>query len=339
MQLCERNAPLRGCPSAIFGRTAVESTTQDREAWMTDRIELIEAALDSMSDGLGLFGRDGEVVLWNQAAQGMTGYTAMELLGRAVPESLEALLEAGRNMEQPSSDLADRHRSVVQARHKLGHFVPVIASMRVLSNGLGERIGASVRFHPVDSLDALPQSEGSDISCAEGARADLLERLQIDYDDFERGGAPLGILRICVDQAQELRKTHGAAACQAMLEKVYHALAHGLRPGEEIGYWANDGFLAIAHERNAEMLAAHAQMLAGLARTADFRWWGDRVSLTVSIGAAQVSDDPQGSLTQMLQRAREAMENSIREGGNRATAAAVSSLTIHAQEDSPCSPS
>ena len=28
-----------------------------------------------------------------------------------------------------------------------------------------------------------------------------------------------------------------------------------------------------------EMLAAHAQMLAGLARTADFRWWGDRLSL------------------------------------------------------------
>jgi len=31
-----------------------------------------------------------------------------------------------------------------------------------------------------------------------------------------------------------------------------------------------------------------AQALAALARTADFRWWGDRLSITVSIGAATV---------------------------------------------------
>jgi len=240
---------------------------------------------------------------------------------------------------QPPGSLPERQRSVARARHKLGHFVPVIVSMRILFNGLGERIGASVRFHPVDSQDALPQSEESDFSCTDSARADLLERLQIDYDDFEHGEAPLGILRISVDQAKELRETHGAAACQAMLEKVYHALAHGLRPGEEIGYWANDGFLIIAHERSSEMLAGHAQTLVGLARTADFRWWGDRISLTVSIGAAQVSGDPAESLTQMLQRAREAMESSIREGGNRAATAANNGAAHHAQEDLPCSPS
>jgi PAS domain S-box-containing protein len=314
-------------------------TTPDREASMTDRIELLEAALDSLPDGVGLFGGEDEIMLWNQAAQGITGYTAVELLGRPIPEGLEPLLANGSSMEQPPGTLPESHRSVARARHKLGHSVPVIANMLVLFNGLGERIGAAVLFHPVDSQDALPQSERSDLSYAEGARADLLERLQIDYDDFERGGAPLGILRISVDQARELRKTHGVAACQAMLEKVYHAIAHGLRPGEEIGYWANDGFLVIAHERNGEMLAAHAHMLVGLARTADFRWWGDRVSLTVSIGAAQVGSDAAESLTQMLQRAREAMENSIREGGNRATTAASSSGTNHAQEDSPCLPS
>ena len=72
-----------------------------------------------------------------------------------------------------------------------------------------------------------------------------------------------------------------------MLDKVRHALAQGLRPAEEMSRWGDDEFLVVAHEHSAEMLAAHARTLAGLARTADFRWWGDRVSLTVSIGAAQ----------------------------------------------------
>jgi diguanylate cyclase (GGDEF)-like protein len=107
---------------------------------------------------------------------------------------------------------------------------------------------------------------------------------------------------------------------------VRHALAAGLRPSEVIGRWGDDEFLVIAHERTPEMLAAHAQRLAGLARTADFRWWGDRVSLTVSLGAAQAQKerDETGqdeTLAQLLERARNAMEYSMREGGNRTTLA------------------
>ena len=280
-------------------------------------------------------------MFWNQAAQCITGHAAVELLGCEIPENLAPLLATRSNMDpiQPRGALAENHRSVTKARHKLGHMVPVVASVLVLNNDLGERLGTAVLFHPVESLDALPLSERSDTAFTEAARSDLLERLQIECDDFTQGGAPLGILLVSVDQAHELLRTHGAAACHAMLEKMYYALGHGLRPGEEIGYWGGDGFLVIAHERNTEMLAAHARTLVGMARTADFRWWGDRISLTVSIGATQAACAPQEDLAQMLRRAREAMEISFREGGNRATIAARGSHRDHAQEDSPCLPS
>ncbi len=106
-----------------------------------------------------------------------------------------------------------------------------------------------------------------------------------------------------------------------------------------MGYWGDDEFLIVSHERSADMLSAHAQMLAGLARTADFRWWGDRVSLTVSIGAAQAGNDAAETLTQLLKRAREAMEASSHEGGNRVTEAVSNSAASAAHEDSPCLPS
>jgi len=124
-----------------------------------------------------------------------------------------------------------------------------------------------------------------------------------------------------------------------MMEKVRHAMGQGLRPAEEMGRWDDDEFLIVAHERSADMLTAHAQMLDGLARTADFRWWGDRVSITVSIGAAQAGPDAAETLVQLLKRAREAMEASSREGGNRVTAAVSNSAASAAQEDSPCLPS
>lgn len=104
-----------------------------------------------------------------------------------------------------------------------------------------------------------------------------------------------------------------------MLEKVERTLAVGLKPAEEVGRWGEDEFLILSHEHNPAMLAAHAQMLAGLARTTDFRWWGDRASLTVSIGAAQAERGEE--LRQLLERAQSAMLASVHAGGNHVTAA------------------
>jgi PAS domain S-box-containing protein len=236
--------------------------------------ELLEAAFDAVPEGVALVDSEGEVVLWNQAAQAITGYAAIDMLARPLPEGLEPLLL--EESEDCRAAGASR-RALVRSRHKLGHEVPVIARYLVLRDELGERIGGAALFHPAESLDALPHGEGSDAGTEE-AREEFEERLQTEFDDFRRGGPPLSVLWIGVDQAEDLRKTHGASACNAMLEKVRHAVVHGLRPAEEMSRWGDDEFLVVAHERSAEMLASHAQTLAGLARTADFRWWGPRVS-------------------------------------------------------------
>lgn len=296
--------------------------------------ELLEAAFDAVHEGVALVCAEGKVALWNQAAQGITGYAAIDVVGRPLPEELEPLL-----LDEPGdASAAGVRRALVRARHKLGHALPVIARYLVLRDALGERIGGAALFHPAESLDALPHGENRNDAAIDEAGEEFEERLQTEFDDFKRGGPPFGVLWIAVDQAEELRKTHGAGACNAMLEKVRHALFHGLRPAEEISRWG-DEFLIVAHERSAEMLASHAQTLAGLARTADFRWWGDRVSLTVSIGAAQARGDCAETLAQLLGRARQAMETSSRTGGNRATVAGANDPASAPAEVSTCLPS
>jgi diguanylate cyclase (GGDEF)-like protein/PAS domain S-box-containing protein len=293
---------------------------------MTDLIELMEAAFDSRPDGIALLGKDGQLVYWNRAAAEITGYPGIELFSRPIPEPLERLLldrprelDAGENALTPSS------RGVaVETLHKLGHPVKTIAQRMTLRDAFGDRIGIAVVFHPADNLDALPHGEIGEGEAEElhASQAELEERLQSDFDDLARGGPPFGVLWIRVDQAQELHRSHGINACHAMLDKVRHAITHGLRPAEEMGRWGDGEFLVLAHERNTEMLAAHAQTLAGLARTADFRWWGDRISITVSVGAAQAANRCEETLAQVLARAQKAMEESSHAGGNRATLAA-----------------
>jgi diguanylate cyclase (GGDEF)-like protein/PAS domain S-box-containing protein len=285
---------------------------------MRDRTELLESALDSLPAGIALFGVEGEVVFWNRVAESITGYVGAEMLGRAIPEALEALAperllhgEVHRDTEPQTS-----RGALVRTRHKLGHELQAITRIVALRDALGERIGTAAVFHPAESLDALPHGVTGENGAVVASQADIEDRLQIEFEDFERGGLPFGVLWISVDQAQGLRRTHGSGACEEMLEKVQRVLVHGLRPAEELGRWGDDEFLIISHERTAEMLAAHGQALAGLARTADFRWWGDRVSLTVSIGAAQACHDQNAGLAQLLERAQKAMESSIHAGGN-----------------------
>jgi diguanylate cyclase (GGDEF)-like protein/PAS domain S-box-containing protein len=288
---------------------------------MADRTELLEAALESFPEGIGLLDREGLVAVWNRAAEAITGYAGMYVVGRHVPEPLEPLLlGCGKLSEdQDNAEKQNNSCSALRFKHKLGHQVPVIARTLVLRDEMGGRAGVAVLFHPSESLDALPHGESAEGFEVEADQTEFEDRLAALFDDFQQGGASFGILWITVDQAHELRRTHGAGACDAMLDKVERALVGGLRPAEEMGRWGDDEYLIISHERSPEMLTAHAQMLANLASTADFRWWGDRVSLTVSIGAAQA--DRHGTLVDLLERAKAAMFTSFHAGGNQITPA------------------
>jgi diguanylate cyclase (GGDEF)-like protein/PAS domain S-box-containing protein len=288
---------------------------------MADRIELLESALDSLAEGIALADPARRIVFWNVAAAAITGHGASELLGRKVREAIKTVLAGDVRLWNRRTDAQFNSEcgSLVRLRHRLGHDVPVMARVLALRDGLGGRIGMAAMFHPVESLDALPHGDCGKGVGVEVSQASLEDRLQSEFEDFLQAQLPFGVLWITVDQAHELRKTHGGNACKAMLEKVERALVNGLRPGEEVGRWGEDEFLVISHERTPEMLAVHAQTLAGMARTADFRWWGDRVSLTVSIGAAQVTPDE--ALAQLLERAQDAMESSIHGGGNQIASA------------------
>jgi diguanylate cyclase (GGDEF)-like protein/PAS domain S-box-containing protein len=285
---------------------------------MTDRTELLEAALDSLPEGIALIDGEGRVAFWNRSAEAITGHAAVDLVMRQASEALEPLLIGQRPGEQePCLGVQPETSALVHLRHKLGHDVPAMMRALVLRDGLGGRIGMAAVFHPAESLDELPHGECSEGSAIEASQAEFEDRLQAAFESFCQGGESFGILWLTVDQARNLRKTHGAQACDGMFEKVEHVLANGLRPAERMGRWGDDEYLILSHERTPEMLAAHAQVLAGLARTADFRWWGDRVSITISIGAAQA--EREGTLIGLLERAKAAMSTSFHAGGNQIT--------------------
>jgi PAS domain S-box-containing protein/diguanylate cyclase (GGDEF)-like protein len=297
---------------------------------MTDRLDLLEAALDSLAEGVALADQDGRICFWNRAAEAISGYESPKMTGKNVREVIDVLVVGGAQhwIRETNSEATSQHGSLVHLSHKDGRDVALVARILVLRDGLGARIGSGVAFHSAESNGALPHGDIAENSSLLESQAEIEDRLATMHEDFLRAKVPLCVLWVTVDQAARLRRTHGSRAVEAMMEKIERALSAALKPGEEIGRWGDDEFLVLSHERTPALLSAHAQTLAGMARTAVFCWWGDRVSLTVSIGAAQAQ--PGEELKQLLERAEAAMLESVRAGGNHATAT---------QRRNPCSPS
>jgi diguanylate cyclase (GGDEF)-like protein len=292
---------------------------------MADRAELVEAALDVYTEGLALLDEAGRVVFWNHTAEILTGHPGANIVGRELPQALEPLTSCSAfERSEPRQGLG----TLVHAQHKWGHNLPAIARRIILRDSLGARIGSAIVFHLSAQAAALPHGGTGDRSEVQASQGELRDQLETEYECFAHEAGPLGILSITVDQADTMRSTHGAQACEAMLENMERALANHLRAGDEIGRWGNNEFLVVSREPGGEALADYAQVLAGTARTADFRWWGDRLSLTVSVGAAEAErGEP---FAQVLTRARQAKEASANAGGNR---------VMLATESVACSPS
>jgi diguanylate cyclase (GGDEF)-like protein/PAS domain S-box-containing protein len=276
---------------------------------------MMEATLDVYPEGVVLLDEEERVVFWNRAAEVMTGFSGAELVGRQIPGALEPLAHCYGYEGGAEPQLG--RGSLVHAQHKHGHDVPAIARSLILRDEMGGRIGTAAVFYPGEHLSALPHGDTSEGAEVRQSQQELEERVEFAFETSLREAVPFGVLWILVDQARDLRKTHGARACETMLENVERALANALSAGEIVGRWGDDEFLVLSHECSAEVLASHGQVLAGVARTADFQWWGDRVSLTVSVGAAMA--DAADTLAQLLGRAQAAVMASVRAGGNRTT--------------------
>jgi diguanylate cyclase (GGDEF)-like protein len=316
---------------------------------MGDRVEMLGAALDLVEEGVAVLDEHAHVVFWNRVATELTGYQSAAMLSRPCPEELyrvdartvtrtgaasrTGFCGAVADWTAAPADPADPADegflltpALVTLQHRLGHTLPATLRRVPLRDADGIRVGAALLFHAADELEALTRGESSEGMVVERGRAEMEERLEQAQHQWASNGVPFGLLWAKVDQAAGLRRTHAKGACESMLRIMEQTLTRGLRPMEVLGRWGDDEFLVMSPERTEEMLFEHAQRLAGSARTAEFRWWGDRVDVTLSVGAAYVAQGDgtkdgakMESLGLLLERARQAMFASVKAGGNRVT--------------------
>jgi diguanylate cyclase (GGDEF)-like protein len=272
---------------------------------MSCRVEMLEATLDHIEEAVVIIDNHSNVLFWNKTATEITGYASEDVLAHTCPYLYAP--SSGDTNPEPAKP------SGTTLNHKCGYTIPGMLRTYDLLDSLGESSGKAFLFYPIEPL--CKQDDPSVSIDIQRSHAEMNDRLEAAHHQWLIGGTPFGLLHIAVDQAESLRITHGRDACESMLRIVFQTLARQMKPAEIIGQWTESEFLVLTHEHTPELLLEHAKRLAGVARTADFRWWGDRVGLTVSVGTAFATEGH--TLRSLLNGALDAMRSAAYAGGNQ----------------------
>ena len=120
------------------------------------------AVLDSLADGVYVTDTDRHIVMWNQAAQRITGWTAEDLVGRSCFDDILCHEDVDGN-RLCGKDTCPLHRSIetgesstlpqmVFARTKAGKRIPVEVSVAPVRDPQGEIIGGVESFRDLSPL-------------------------------------------------------------------------------------------------------------------------------------------------------------------------------------------
>jgi PAS domain S-box-containing protein len=298
--------------------------------------EIYRSVLESLPTGIYLVDRNRRITLWNDSAEKLTGYLRQEMIGRGCYDDLmlhcdgssAVLCDVSCPLLQTMHDGQPRELDVFM-RHKDGQRIPVRIRAVPIRDEHGAIVGAAecIDERPVFPIAHIhPWRFGASLSMDAAAEVPdhqaTLARLLAGLEDFAAGHIPFGVLGIAIDGLDDLRHRDGHQAVNAVLHVTARTLSRSLGPNGMIGCGlrgSHGPFTAIVENSSADALLKTAGLLKRLVSLEGIPWWGDRISVTLSMGGTMVraGDTPES----LLQRADEALGTCLLEHGDHVVVA------------------
>lgn len=293
--------------------------------------QIYRIVVNNLFDGIYLVDKEKHIIVWNDAAYRITGYSQSEMLeqefaidlldyvdhtGAAIPTDfcpIHATLQDGR---QRTCELF--------FKHKKGYRVPVIfktapivenkeivAVMAIFTNSnahtkLRQSLMSTLsQLVMTDQLTGLPNSHYTEML------------LQSRLEDFRTTGTNFGLLYISLDDFDICNETFGYEAGNEVLAALADAFAAAIRDSDFIGRWSSEEFLGCFEAKSTQHLKSLMEKIRGLVAHTQIQHQEEIVSVTASIGAtmARPGDTSKG----LTERAMSLMHVSKISGRNCAT--------------------
>jgi diguanylate cyclase (GGDEF)-like protein/PAS domain S-box-containing protein len=260
--------------------------------------EVLRAVLDTLPTGVYIADQNGTILFWNQGAERITGHKRYEVIGHSRRENI--LAQCDEQSCPACGEKCPFHESAVNGkglrlclRHKNGH--PVTVMFRINSIR-GPQAGTNYLAGSFDETVVLlgagrAQRAPVPANCVDEttgvANHGFVEfHLRENLAGFAEYHLPFGVVCLQIDRFDHLRAAYGRQATDSMLRIVAETLRNGLRPGDVVGHWGEDQFLAVLPNCGARGAEQAAERVQKLVAGAGIHWWGEQLSIATSIGHA-----------------------------------------------------
>ncbi len=277
--------------SGRLRRTVVEKERAEERVFHEK--ELLEVTLRSIVDGVATTNHLGRVTYLNPAAEEMTGWPALEAIGK--PLSEVAPLVHAHTRERLNHGLAELGRPGAQPRsardsvlvHRNGVHRSIEDSAAPILGHDGLAVGAVLVFHdvsPAKKLAAEMSYQAShDLLTGLLNRAAFEVRLDtaLATGDAEAHGV---VICLDLDQFKVVNDTCGHAAGDQLLKQVTTLLTQEVRKQDTLARLGGDEFAVLLEACPLEPALRVAEALRLRISELQFVWEGRSFQLTVSIG-------------------------------------------------------
>lgn len=288
------------------------------------------AILDQIEDGVYFVDREKRILLWNRAAETITGFTRAEVMGGScanrslchVDESGRLLCVTGCPLQVPL-ERGVPIEADAYLQHKLGHRIPVKIKARPLRDSQNRLVGAVEIFRSsseerrqdqlieelshlamIDDLTRLPNRRHFDMQ---------LDRRLAELNRF---GWPFGVLMIDLDEFKQVNDTFGHPIGDTVLHMVARTLSSNCRAFDTIARWGGEEFTAIIANVHEEELRRVAEKFRAMIEASGLRAPDDQpLRVTVSIGCAVARSNE--TAAELVKRSDEMLYVAKRAGRNR----------------------
>jgi len=284
--------------------------------------DIFRTVLESLHLGICLENRERKIIFWNDGAERISGYRRHEVVGHFCRDSVLAECDDATCVLCASST-CPFHQSLydgkprearIQVRHRDGHRIPLRVAVIPIRDSHGVVVCIAVSFD--EQKFASERERRQHGLGAHGCLDNITGVLNHSFTQFHlrenlagftEYHLPFSIMRIRVDMLEQFRARYGRDAADSILHVVAETMQNSLRPNDLLGRWEEDEFVAILINCSAGGLVKAAERIGKMARSASIQWWGDHLSVTVSIGHA--SAQAEDTIELLLERALLSLEH------------------------------
>ncbi len=134
-----------------------------------------------------------------------------------------------------------------------------------------------------------------------------------------RHGHALSLVMFDVDHFKEVNDSYGHVAGDGILRTMAHLIAKNLRREDALARYGGDEFAIIFPDLEGKGVMKVSEKLRGLVEHHEFRFNGERIPVSISLGVTEVPAETEEKLawTRVVERADQALYSAKEAGGNR----------------------